>query len=186
MQTGLCTATCIISYKWLCTVICTLPYSVPSYVYHSDTSTLVQHNALPTPPNVHSVLSASLSLPIMCIVHPKLLFCSDLHKHRLMHYFVNLTTTAVLNMYCPNEKYLLFLSLLCVLPFAVALFCILSAMLCVTVRYAMPGVQRFPIRRQNTPLSRQDTPKTQPEVKLDCWWLIFAFWYIALLIFHYW
>ena len=134
---------------------------------HSETSTLVQPIALPTPPNVHSVLSASLS-SLSCALCTQSCHCSDLHKHRLMHYFMNYKCCDVLYMYCPSEQCLLFFSLLCVLPFAVALFCILSAILCVTVRYAMPGVQRFPIRRQNTPLSSQDTPKTQPEVKLDC------------------
>ena len=134
---------------------------------HSDTSTLVQPNALPTPP------MCTLCYPPHCPpyhVHcaPKAAICSDLHKHRLMQYFMNYKCCDVLYMYCPSEQCLLFFSLLCVLPFAVALFCILSAILCVTVRYAMPGVQRFPIRRQNTPLSSQDTPKTQPEVKLDC------------------
>ena len=112
--------------------------------------------------------------PLSCALCTPSCYCSDLHKHRLMHYFMNYKCCDVLYMYCPSEQCLLFFSLLCVLPFAVALFCILSAILCVTVRYAMPGVQRFPIRRQNTPLSSQDTPKTQPEVKLDCWWLIFA------------
>ena len=104
---------------------------------------------------------------------PQAAICSDLHKHRLLHYFMNYKCCAVLCVYCPTEQCLLFFSLWCFLLFAIALFCILSAILCVTLRYAMPGVQRFPIRRQNTPLSRQDTPKTQPEVKLDCWWLFF-------------
>ena len=185
---------------------CKLVFALPRVSYHTSDCALsyvhfhiVYHRMCITVTHPRSFSITHCQLPPMCTLcyplhcpplscalcmHPKLLFCSDLHKHLLMHYFINNKCCAVLCVYCPTEQCLLFFSLLCFLPFAVALFCILSAILCVTLRYAMPGVQRFPIRRQNTPLSRQDTPKTQPEVKLDCWWLIFAFCptHISLLI----
>ena len=89
-----------------------------------------------------------------------------------------------------------------VLPFW-AMFAILftvvwSAVCCSTILYferytvcyralchaRRPKISYQPTKHFIVQMSSQDTPKTQPEVKLDCWWLIFAFWFIAVLAFY--